>query len=82
MTKAWKIPSMQRVKRPYHLFNQYKPSLLFMGHWQTVQNLIRCHRMRCLIMFLTVCLQNILLRFEEIVNDYPTTLKFKIESSN
>ena len=34
-----------------------KPSLLFVGHMQTVHTQIKCHRMRLLISFSTVCLQ-------------------------
>ena len=44
-----------------------------MGHWQTVKNLIRCHRMQRLIRFLTVCLQNVLLKFrkKKITTQHP-----------
>ena len=49
-------------------FNFYiypnKPSVLFVGHKQTVQNLIRRHKMWRLIRFSTGCLQKFLLKFE------------------
>ena len=54
------------------LFNPYKPSVLFMGHWQTVQIQIRYHIMRFLIRNFTVCLQNLLLKFgKKITTQYP-----------
>ena len=37
------------------ILNPYKPSVLLMGHQQTVQDQIRCHRVRHLIRFITVC---------------------------
>ena len=40
--------------------NPYKPSVLFVGHQQTVQNQIRRCIMRLLIRFSTVCSQNFL----------------------
>ena len=43
----------------------YKPSVLFMGHGQTVQIQIRHRMMRCLIRIFTVCLQNVIVKFEE-----------------
>ena len=46
------------------LFNQYKPSILFVGHMQTVQIQIRCCRMQHLTRVSTICLQNVLLKFE------------------
>ena len=52
--------------QPHHnkiTFNPYKPSVLFMGHWQTVQTQIRHRIMRCLIWIFTVCLQNVLFKF-------------------
>ena len=42
----------------------YKPSVLFMGHRHTVQTQIRHRIMWCLIRIFTVCLQNVLLKFE------------------
>ena len=44
--------------------NTYKPSVFFVGHMQTVQNQIRCHRMQRLIRLSTVCLQNFPLKME------------------
>ena len=49
-----------------------------MGHRQTVQNQTRRHRTRRLIRFLTICFQNVLLKFEYIyisINDinHPIT---------
>ena len=38
--------------------NTCKPSILFMGHRQTVQTQIRRHIMWCLIRIFTICLQN------------------------
>ena len=43
--------------KPYN-----KPSLLFMGHKQTVQTKIRYHSLWHLIRVFTVCLQNVLLK--------------------
>ena len=45
-----------------YAINPYKPTSLasfFVGHWQTVQN-----KIRRLIRFSTVCLQEIILKFE------------------
>ena len=39
------------------LLNPLEPSVLFVGHRQTVQTQIRRHRMRRLIRVSTVCLQ-------------------------
>ena len=44
--------------------NPYKPSVLFIGHRQTVQTQIRHHRTRRLIRVSTVCSQNVILEFE------------------
>ena len=41
-------------------FNQYKPSILFVGHRQTVKKQIRRRKMRRLIRFSTDCLQKFL----------------------
>ena len=38
-----------------YVFNPYKPIRLFMGHQKTVNNQIRCRRMRPLIRIYTVC---------------------------
>ena len=46
------------------LFNPYKTSVLFVGHRQIVQAEIRRHRLQCLIRLSTVCLQDVLLKFE------------------
>ena len=47
-----------------HVVNPYKPSVLFVGHQQTVQNQITRRKIRRLIRFSTVCLQKDLLKFE------------------
>ena len=47
----------------YLLLSPYKPSL-FVGHRQTVQTQIRYIRTWHLIRVSTVCLQNVLLKFE------------------
>ena len=39
------------------VLNPLKPSVLFVGHWQTVQTQIRRHRTRRLIRVSSVCLQ-------------------------
>ena len=44
--------------------NPYKPSILFVGHRQTVETQIRRHITWHLIRVSTVCLQNVLLKFE------------------
>ena len=46
------------------VINPYKPSVLFIGHRQTAQTQIRCHRIWHLIRVSTVCSQNVLLEFE------------------
>ena len=46
------------------LLNPYKPSIHFIGHQQTVQNQIRCHRMQPLIRISTISLQHVLSKFE------------------
>ena len=53
---------MSRLMRFWH-FNPFKPSVLFVGHWQTVQNQIRRRKMRHLIKFSTVAYR-CLLKFE------------------
>ena len=40
------------------------PIVFFMGHKQSVQNQIRRHRRQRLIRFYTLCLQNVLLKFQ------------------
>ena len=47
-------------------FNEdgFKPSVLFVGHRQTVQTQIRRRILRRLIRVSTVCSQNVLLEFE------------------
>ena len=47
-----------------HLFNPYKPSVLFVRHSQTVQTQIRRRSMRRLISVSTACLQNVIIKFE------------------
>ena len=42
------------------ILNPYKPSVLFEGHWQTVQTQIRYHKTWRLISISTVCLKNVL----------------------
>ena len=44
--------------------NLYMPSILFVGHRQTVKTQIRRRRMRHLIRVSTVCLQKALSKFE------------------
>ena len=43
-------------------FNAYKPSVLLIGHMQTVQTQIRLRIMRCLIRIFTICLRNVLIK--------------------
>ena len=64
------------------LINPYKLAINFMGYQQIMQNQIRHHRLCRLIRFCTVCLQNVLLKFNEIVNYNTKTLKFKMDLSN
>ena len=49
----------------WYSVSPYKPCVLFMGRRLTVQIQIRHRIMRCLIWNFTVCLQNILLKFEK-----------------
>ena len=65
------------------LLNPYKPSVLFVGHRQTVQNQMRRRKMRCLIRFLsTICLQNKYKNLNKKEKYHPTTLKLDMDSSN
>ena len=52
------------VHKPKLSLNLYKRYILFVGHRQTVQNLIRRRNKRRLSMFSNVCSENILLDFE------------------
>ena len=45
--------------------NPFKPSVLFVGHRQTVETQTRRRRTQCLIRVSTVCLQNVLSKFEQ-----------------
>ena len=55
-------------------FNPYKPTLFFVGYGQTVQHQIS----RRMIGFCTVCLQNVLLKFEKkMINTTQQPLKQK-----
>ena len=56
----------------YAISTSYKPSVHLMGHWQTVQNQIRCRKARRLIWFCTVCLRNVLV----FVNKGSFSVKF------
>ena len=57
--------------------NPYKPSILFVGHRQTVQTQISRRITLCLIRVFTVCLQNILCTFELIWKIPPSTPKIR-----
>ena len=57
--------------------NPYTPSLLFVGHRQTVQNQIRCCKTWHLIRFSTICLKNVLLKFVKTKNTTQQPLKWK-----
>ena len=57
------VPIQPKPQRSFG-FNPHKPSVLFVGHRQTAQTQIRHRRMQRLIRFSTVCLQNVLLKFE------------------
>ena len=74
---SWLFQSKTRNVAPLDTctcwFNPYKPSVLFVGHQQTVQNQIRRCKTLHLIRFSTVCKQKFLLRFE---------LKWKIPPNN
>ena len=64
---AEKINTSQTLQRSdaeiYHI-NPVKPSVLFVGHRHTVKTLIRRRKTRRLIRVSTVCLQNVLLKFD------------------
>ena len=55
--------------------NPYKPSIIFIGHRQTVWTKIRHFMMWCLIRIFTVCLQNFLLKFGKGQKIPPNTPK-------
>ena len=55
--------------------NQFKPSVLFMGHRQTVHEQIRHRIMRCLVWIFTVCLQDVLLKIGQKWRIPPITHK-------
>ena len=50
---------------------------IFVGYRQTVQNRITRRKTRCLTRFSTVCLQNVLLKFDKNEKYHPTPLKWK-----
>ena len=60
---SWSLHHYLLLIRSYFI-NPYKPSVIFVGHRQTVQNQIRRHRTWRLIRFCTACIQNILLKYE------------------
>ena len=53
-----------KVAASKEIVNTYKPSILFVGHRQTVQTQFRLKRTLCPIRVSTICLQNVLLKFE------------------
>ena len=53
-----------KVAASKEIFNPYKPSVIFVGHRQTVQTQFRRRRTQHLIRVSTVCLQTVLLKFE------------------
>ena len=54
-------------------------SILFVGHQETVQTLIRRRRMRCLIMESTVCSQKVYQNLDENEIWHPTILKAEMD---
>ena len=72
--KSWHIEKETKEHRQGNIhknkytINQYKPSILLMGHRQTVQTQIRRH---ILIRRFTVSLQNVLLKFDKGVKIHP-----------
>ena len=57
-------PSQNMDADEHSNINQFKPSVLFVGHVQTVESQTRRRTMRRLIRVSTACLQNVLLQFE------------------
>ena len=55
---------MLKSKIKFLFCSVHMPSILLMGHPQTVQNQTRCSRSRRLIRFSTVCLHNVLFRIK------------------
>ena len=70
MRKLWNMyelrsfPKQQKTALFNVLFNPYKPSALFVGNRQTVENQIRRRKTQRLIRFSTGCLQKFLLKLE------------------
>ena len=59
-----------------------KPSVLFVGHMQTVDTQTRRRTMRRLIRVSTVCLQNVLEHLNINENYHSTTIQMEIDRSN
>ena len=83
----WSFCLLLSIIQRYQVYkdiNPYMPSVLFMGHRQTVQIQIRHRMMLCLIRNFTVCLQNLLLKFWKKKNTKynPTPLKLEMACSN
>ena len=57
-------PSQNMDADEHSNINQFKPSVLFVGHVQTVDTQTRRRTMRRLIRVSTVCFQNVLSQFE------------------
>ena len=64
------------------IINPYKPSVPFLGHWQTVQIQIRRRRTRRLIRVFTVCLQDFYSKYNKNEKVHQTPLQLEMGSSN
>ena len=73
---------MLRGKGVIIYYSPYMPSVLFVGHRQTVQTHIGRHRMRRLIRVSTVCWHNFLLKLEKNDKYHLTSLKTEMDCSN
>ena len=62
--------------------NQFKPSVLFVGHMQTVDTQTRRRTMRRLIRVSTVCLQNVLSTLNKDENYHSSTIQTEIDWPN
>ena len=62
--------------------NQFKSSVLFVGHMQTVDTQTRRRTMRRLTRVSTVCLQNVLSTLNKDENYHSTTIQTEIDWPN
>ena len=75
-------PSQNMDADEHSNINQFKPSVLFVGHMQIVDTQTRRRTIRRLIRVSTVCLQNVLSTLNKDENYHSTTIQTKIDWPN